>query len=187
MKKFNIDQMFGLYSAEEDKTHVFAKGTSSSGKVLYAFVLDEGVYQFTTEKQMTEIFNALRKSGWKVLKTVKVEKQEEDAPKSKGRKKAAAPKTPKAPKTEKEKMEKMAENAEKRDEAAGYEKPKTRSEALEKKYGSLEERRAFAIRRREVKDECYKALCEEVKKSGKRLPRKVFCDRLEKMVKERMA
>lgn len=183
MKKFNIDQMFGLYSAEEDKTHVFAKGTSPSGKVLYAFVLDEfaGIYQFTTEKQMTEIFNALRKSGWKVLKTVKVEKPNEDAPKPNGRKKAAAPAAPK------KMQEKMAENAEKRDEAAGYEKPKTRSEALEKKYGSLEERRAFAIRRSEVRDECYKALCEEVKKSGKRLPRKVFCDRLEKMVKERMA
>lgn len=139
----------------------------------YAIVVD-GVATMTSEKEMKKSYNDYLRKGWKV--------------KDPNVKKAAAPAAPAASqKTEKEKKEKMAENAEKRDEAEGYKKPQTRSEALEKKYGDKEQRRAFAIRRSEVREECYKLLCEEVKKSGKRLPRKVFCDRLDKMVKERMA
>lgn len=72
MKNFTMRQMFTMINAMDDKTHVFAKGVDASGKEAYAFVLDKGIYNRTTKEEMTEIFVALQKEGWKYGTTMDV-------------------------------------------------------------------------------------------------------------------
>lgn len=101
MKNFAMQQIFAMRNDMDDKSYVFAKGVAD-GKEAYAFVLDKGIYQSTSKEEMTEIFNALRREGWKLLPTrtveePKVEKAPKDTTKARrGRRpKTEAPKAPK--------------------------------------------------------------------------------------------
>ena len=71
MKNFTMQQLFAMNNEMDDKSYVFAKGVAD-GKEAYAFVLDKGIYQSTTKEEMTEIFIALQKEGWKYGTTMDV-------------------------------------------------------------------------------------------------------------------